>query len=78
MGIWFMSTAMANDFAGMLSKLYPVQNPETGVVEATHFLGFEITSAYEFFMVFVVMSGAASVVLFLLNKKFVRMMETQE
>ena len=23
MGIWFMSNAMANDFAGMLSKLYP-------------------------------------------------------
>jgi POT family proton-dependent oligopeptide transporter len=25
MGIWFMSNAMANDFAGMLSKLYPEQ-----------------------------------------------------
>lgn len=78
MGIWFMSTAMANDFAGMLSKLYPVQNPETGIVESTHFLGFEISSAYQFFMVFVVMSGIASILLFILNKKLVTMMEAKE
>ncbi|GIV30149.1 MAG: MFS transporter [Bacteroidia bacterium] len=78
MGVWFMSTAMANDFAGMLSKLYPIQNPETGIVEATHFLMFEISNAYEFFMVFVLMSGLASVILFFLNKKLVKMMEAKD
>jgi POT family proton-dependent oligopeptide transporter len=78
MGVWFLSTAMANNFAGMLSKLYPVQNPETGVVESTHFLFFEISNAYEFFMLFVVMSGVASIILFLLNKKLVQMMEAKD
>jgi POT family proton-dependent oligopeptide transporter len=78
MGVWFLSTAMANNFAGMLSKLYPVQNPETGVVESTHLLFFEISNAYEFFMLFVVMSGVASIVLFLLNKKLVQMMEAKD
>lgn len=78
MGVWFMSTAMANDFAGMLSKLYPVQNPETGIVEPTHFGWIEISNAYEFFMLFVVMAGIASVILFLLNKKLVKMMEAKD
>lgn len=78
MGVWFMSTAMANDFAGMLSKLYPIQNPETGLVEPTHFLMFEISNAYEFFMLFVVMSGLASIILFLLSKKLVKMMEAKD
>jgi POT family proton-dependent oligopeptide transporter len=78
MGIWFFGSAIGNSFAGMLSKLYPVQNPETGVVESTHFLFFEISNAYEFFMLFVVMSGVASIILFLLNKKLVQMMEAKD
>ncbi len=68
MGIWFMSNAMANDFAGMLSKLYP----EGG--KATNLLGIQITDLYDFFMVFVVMAGVASVILFLLSKKLLKMM----
>ncbi len=68
MGIWFMSNAMANDFAGMLSKLYP----EGG--KATNLLGMQITDLYDFFMVFVVMAGVASVILFLLSKKLLKMM----
>lgn len=68
MGVWFMSNAMANDFAGMLSALYP----EGG--KATSFLGIQITDLYDFFMVFVVMAGAASVILFFLSKKLLKMM----
>jgi POT family proton-dependent oligopeptide transporter len=68
MGIWFMSNAMANDFAGVLSKLYP----EGG--KATHLLGFSIENMYDFFMVFVVMAGVAAVILFLLSKKLLQMM----
>jgi len=78
MGIWFMSTAMANNFAGILSKLYPIQDPETGITEPTYFLVFEISNAYEFFMLFVIMAGIASILLFLLNKKLVKMMEAKE
>ncbi|MBU6158428.1 MAG: peptide MFS transporter [Bacteroidetes bacterium] len=68
MGIWFLSNAMANDFAGMLSKLYP----EGG--KTTSLLGLEITNLYDFFMVFVGMAGIASVILFLLSSRLLKMM----
>lgn len=38
------------------------------------FLGFQITNLYEFFMLFVFMAGIASVILFLLSGKLVKMM----
>jgi proton-dependent oligopeptide transporter, POT family len=68
MGIWFMSNAMANDFAGILSKLYP----EAGKVK--HIIGFEIANLNDFFMVFVVMAGVAAVILFFLSKLLLKMM----
>lgn len=68
MGIWYLSTATANKFAGTLSGLYP----EAGKVKVL--LGFRIENLYDFFMVFVVMSGAASIILFLLSKKLQKMM----
>lgn len=68
MGIWYLSTATANKFAGTLSGLYP----EAGKVKTL--LGFHIESMYDFFMVFVVMSGIASLILFLLTKKLQKMM----
>lgn len=68
MGVWFMSNSMANDFAGMLSKLYP----EGG--HAKDLLGIHIGNMYDFFMFFVVMAGVASVILFLLSKKLLQMM----
>jgi POT family proton-dependent oligopeptide transporter len=68
MGIWFMSNAMANDFAGMLSKLYP----EGG--KTTNLLGIQITDLYDFFMVFVVMAGVASIILYFLSSRLLKMM----
>lgn len=68
MGVWFLANAMANDFAGMLSKLFP----EGGT--ATSFFGFQIDSLYAFFMIFVVLAGAASVVLFLISRWMLKMM----
>ena len=68
MGIWYLSTATANKFAGTLSGLYP----EPGKVKSL--LGYHIENMYDFFMVFVVMSGAASVILFFLSRKLQRMM----
>jgi proton-dependent oligopeptide transporter, POT family len=43
---------------------------ETNLVDnAKSFIGFKIATLYDFFMVFVVMAGASSLVLFLLSKK---------
>lgn len=67
MGIWYLSTATANKFAGILSGLYP----EAGKVKAL--LGYRIETMYDFFMVFVVMSATASLILFLLSKKLQKM-----
>ena len=69
MGVWFLSTAAANKFAGTLSGLYP----EAGK-PIPHFAGVEITGLYEFFMIFVVLSGIASLILFFLSKKLQNMM----
>jgi POT family proton-dependent oligopeptide transporter len=68
MGVWFLANAMANDFAGMLSKLYP----EAG--KATSLFGYQIANLNDFFMVFVVFSGVAALVLFLLSRVMLKMM----
>jgi POT family proton-dependent oligopeptide transporter len=57
MGVWFLSNAVANKFAGILGALYPGEKP-------TSLLGYQITNLYDFFMVFVIMSGIASLLLF--------------
>ena len=72
MGIWFLSTSTANKLGGMLGGLYP----EEGKVK--HLLGFEIATLYDFFMIFVVMSAVASLILFLLSKKLQKMMHGVE
>lgn len=68
MGVWFLSTAAANKFAGVLSGLYP----ENGV--AKNFVGIQITDLYDFFMIFVVMAGIASLILFFLSSRLLKMM----
>ncbi len=68
MGVWFLANAMANDFAGMLSKLYP----EGG--NPTYLFGYEIATLNDFFMIFVVFSGVAAIVLFFLSRLMLRMM----
>lgn len=133
MGVWFLSTAAANKFAGTLSALYPEpvvsvaavqdlerergvtllpsafdvekarkvgevgvipleqislsdvadaqvkesiqQKIETSLVDnSKSFLGFKISTLYDFFILFVVMSGASAVVLFFLSRKLLVMM----
>jgi len=68
MGVWFMSNAAANKFAGMLSGLYP----EAGKMK--NILGYHITNLYDFFMLFVIMSGVAAIILFLLSKWLEKLM----
>lgn len=68
MGVWFLANAFANKLAGLLSSYYP----EKGRV--TNFIGYQITNLYDFFLLFVVMSGVAAVILFLLSRRLKRMM----
>ena len=68
MGVWYMSIGTANKFAGMLGGLYP----EPGKVKSL--FGYHIETMHDFFMVFVVMSAVASLILFLLSKKLQKMM----
>lgn len=68
MGVWYLSMATANKFAGSLSSLYP----EAG--KSKIFMGFEVSSLYDFFMIFVVMSAIASLILFLLSKWLQKLM----
>jgi POT family proton-dependent oligopeptide transporter len=133
MGVWFMSTASANKFAGTLSALYPEPMVSISTVEKINtdknlqlfpeefdmdkasevkgiktisfekiqlskigdesvkqqviseleknqidnsksFIGIKISSLYDFFMLFVGMAGIASVILFFLSRKLVKMM----
>ena len=60
MGVWFLSNAAANKFGGTLGALYPGKGP-------TYILGYTVNNLYDFFMVFVVMSGIAALILFLLT-----------
>ena len=53
----------ANKLAGVLSSFYPEAGKPTPVL-----LGYEITGLHEFFVIFVAMSAAAGVVLFLLAR----------
>ena len=69
MGTWFLANAAANKFAGTLSALIPPSGETDSAVPVTypHFLGMEITNLYQFFMLFIVMTGVAAAILFILS-----------
>ncbi|MCQ2257924.1 MAG: peptide MFS transporter [Bacteroidaceae bacterium] len=69
MGVWFMSTAASNFLAGKLSTLYP----DGGAAKS--FLGYEVSDLNDFFMLFVIMAGVASVLLFIISPKLNKMMK---
>lgn len=78
MGTWFLANAAANKFAGTLSALIP-PNAEDVAASATpikypSFVGFQITNLFEFFMLFIIMTGVAAGILFLLSKQLKKMM----
>jgi POT family proton-dependent oligopeptide transporter len=68
MAVWFLANASANKLAGVLSALYPDG-------KTTSFLGYQMSSLYDFFMLFVVMSGVAAMILFALTKWLQKMMK---
>ncbi len=61
MAVWFLANAFANKLAGVLSALYPEG-------KTTQFLGYQMNNLYDFFMLFVAMSGIAALILFLLTR----------
>ena len=69
MGMWFLTSAVANILAGQLSSLYP---------DSTHpsqsLLGFPINSFTSFFMIFVLMSIIAALILLIIRKRLETMM----
>jgi POT family proton-dependent oligopeptide transporter len=76
MGTWFLANAAANKFAGTLSALIP-PTPDPASTEPVvypSFVGFQITNLYEFFMLFIVMTGIAAAILFVLSSWLQKMM----
>ncbi|MES2617250.1 MAG: peptide MFS transporter [Bacteroidota bacterium] len=77
MGTWFLANAAANKFAGTLSALIPPTAAEGEIVDVTNypsFIGFQITNLYEFFMLFIIMTGVAAGILYFLSSKLQKMM----
>jgi len=68
MAVWFLANSAANKLAGVLSALYPDN-------KTTSFLGYQMTNMHEFFMLFVVMSGVAALILLLLTNRLQKMMQ---
>lgn len=69
MGVWFLTSAVANILAGQISTLYPDPTRPTPFL-----LGIPIDSFTAFFMIFVVMSIIAALILFLIRKRLENMM----
>ena len=70
MGIWFLAVATGNKLAGTMSSLYP----DPAATTHPSIFGFEINDLPSYFMVFVVFSGTAAVLLFLLSRRLQKMM----
>ena len=73
MGVWFMSNAASNILAGKLATLLPVAGQP-----ARSFLGFQIATLTDFFTLFAVMAGVASILLFCLCPLLKKMMKGVE
>ena len=74
MGTWFLANAVANKFAGTLSALIPPGAGEEASTEIPSILGIQINNLFIFFCVFIVLSGAASLILLALYRKLIKMM----
>ena len=67
MAVWFLANAAANKLAGVLSALYPDG-------KTTQFMGYQMNNMYDFFILFVVMSGIAAALLLVLTRLLQKMM----
>lgn len=69
MGVWFMSNAASNILAGKLATLLPDDD------ETKYFCGMEISNLTDFFLLFAVMAGLASVALLVMCPMLKKMMQ---
>lgn len=70
MGVWFMSNAASNILAGKFATLFPEPGKPAGSI-----LGWQVNNLTDFFLIFVVMAGVASIVLFCLCPLLKKMMK---
>jgi len=66
MGVWFLANAAGYALSGTLGALLPPQKINSSTIFPS-FAGFQIHNLYEFFMVFVILSGVAAIALYLLS-----------
>ncbi len=71
MAVWFMANAFANKLAGVLSALYPDG-------KTTSFLGYQMSNLYDFFTLFIILAGVASLILFGLTKSLQKLMNADK
>ena len=69
MGVWFMSNSASNILAGKFATLFPEAGKPAGTI-----FGWHIDTLSDFFLIFVVMGGVASIVLFCLCPLLKKMM----
>jgi POT family proton-dependent oligopeptide transporter len=62
MAVWFLANAGANKLVGIIGALYPTGG------RTTFFMGYRMQDTHDFFMLFVFMAGAASIILFIITK----------
>ncbi len=70
MGTWFLANAAANKFAGTLSGLIPpsAEDLASGKAAIPNFVGFSIDNLFDFFLVFIALSGTAAVLLLVIHR----------
>ncbi len=73
MGVWFMSSAASNVLAGSFATLLP-QSGEP----SKYFMGFEVATLSDFFLIFALMGGIAGAVLFALCPLLNKMMNPKQ
>ena len=72
MGVWFMSTAAANKVAGVFAGYLPTDKDGNTVTK--NCMGYEVANLHDFFMLFVIMSAVAGVIMLFCIPKMVKMM----
>ncbi len=68
MSVWFLSLGTSFKLSGVLSTFYPHDNIKP------IFLGIQIATTYDFFMIFAVLTGLSSLILFFLIKPLLKLM----
>lgn len=72
MGVWFLSYSASNVLAGSFAKLLP----QAGEINKS-FMGFEVTTLSDFFLIFAVLAGGAALILLCLCPLLNKMMHSK-